>query len=98
MSKLTEIERKELQSINLSNHQYPLEILEKYGNYLCKNELLKTQKLDAKFIAKYILNDDVKDSVDIELKLSFNYVLKYQPWIYPNELGEWIIKTPNSYF
>jgi hypothetical protein len=72
---------------DLSKKKYSLEELSKNIERLSISRLLNTQKLDADFCNKYILNEEYQ-SVEDRYKITFEYVLKKQPHINYKDLGK----------
>ena len=61
--------------ITLKNHIYELNLI----------DVLKTQKIDASFVAKYILNKNYQMTEEEE-KITFKDVLQFQPHIDKRDL------------
>jgi hypothetical protein len=71
--------------LDLRNHQYSIDILEKHINELSVKELIKYQILTPKFIAQYCW--DEKDmSVEESYLIDTKYILRNQPHISSSEL------------
>ena len=60
--------------------------------------ILHTQKVNAQFIAKYILNDDYYEGIEDDYKFTEDNILRWQPHITKEELDYWIKNTPNAFY
>ncbi len=82
-----------------NKNAYSLDVLETNKDWLTRKYMVITQKLNAEFVARYILNDDYADECfEDDYVLCLSYVLFYQPHISKDELMEWIEKIPNAYY
>jgi hypothetical protein len=72
--------------LDLYKKQYSLDILAHNINNLQIKIILHTQKLDADFCAKYILNDYYCTCMEDEDLINYGYVLRHQPHITSEEL------------
>jgi len=66
--------------IDLYKNQYDRKTLKKYIYALHLLDILKTQKIDATFAVRYILNKNYQFTLEEEL-ITNKEVLKYQPHI-----------------
>jgi hypothetical protein len=83
--------------MNLFTTQYSLEILTKHIYALPLIDILKTQKLNARFVAHYILNPQYQLTKEEE-NLTINDVLFFQPHLILSEiLNEQLLYDPLQY-
>jgi hypothetical protein len=71
--------------LDLHNNKYDRKTLKENIYAVSLIEILKTQKIDASFAAKYILNEKYQIN-DCDQNIKINDVLKYQPHIKYNTL------------
>jgi len=72
--------------LDLYKKQYTLDVLAHNINNLQIKIILHTQKLDAEFCAKYILDDYYCSCSEDEDLINYGYVLRHQPHITATEL------------
>ena len=72
--------------LDLYKKQYTLDILTHNINNLQIKIILHTQKLDADFCAKYILDDYYCTCSEDEYLINYGYVLRHQSHITEDEL------------
>ena len=75
-----------INSLDLYKKQYTLDILAHNIHNLQIKIILHTQKLDADFCAKYILDEYYCTCTEDEDLINYGYVLRHQPHINEEEL------------
>lgn len=81
-----------------NKNKYSQEELERNTMGLRFLTILHTQKVNAQFIAKYILNDDYYEGIEDDHKFTEDNILRWQPHITKEELDYWIKNTPNAFY
>lgn len=81
-----------------NKNKYSQEELERNTMGLRFLTILYTQKVNAQFIAKYILNDDYYEGIEDDYKFTEDNILRWQPHITKEELDYWIKNTPNAFY
>jgi hypothetical protein len=81
-----------------NKNKYSQEELERNTMGLRFLTILHTQKVNAQFIAKYILNDDYYEGIEDDYKFTEDNILRWQPHITKEELDYWIKNTPNAFY
>lgn len=81
-----------------NKNKYSQEELERNTMGLRFLTILRTQKVNAQFIAKYILNDDYYEGIEDDYKFTEDNILRWQPHITKEELDYWIKNTPNAFY
>jgi len=81
-----------------NKNKYSQEELERNTTGLRFLTILRTQKVNAQFIAKYILNDDYYEGIEDDYKFTEDNILRWQPHITKEELDYWIKNTPNAFY
>ncbi len=81
-----------------NKNKYSQEELERNTMGLRFITILHTQKVNAQFIAKYILNDDYYEGIEDDHKFTEDNILRWQPHITKEELDYWIRNTPNAFY
>lgn len=81
-----------------NKNKYSQEELERNTMGLRFLTILHTQKVNAQFIAKYILNDDYYEGIEDDHKFTEDNILRWQPHITKEELDYWIRNTPNAFY
>ena len=81
-----------------NKNKYSQEELERNTMGLRFLTILHTQKVNAQFIAKYILNDDYYEGIEDDYKFTEDNILRWQPHITKEELDYWIRNTPNAFY
>jgi len=81
-----------------NKNKYSQEELERNTMGLRFLTILHTQKVNAQFIAKYILNDDYYEGIEDDHKFTESFILRVQPHITKEELDYWIKHTPNAFY
>jgi hypothetical protein len=81
-----------------NKNKYSQEELERNTMGLRFLTILHTQKVNAQFIAKYILNDDYYEGKEDDYKFTEDNILRWQPHITKEELDYWIKNTPNAFY
>lgn len=67
--------------LDLYNNKYNMDILKKHIYGLNLIDILKTQKIDVTFAAKYILNKKYQLTPDEEDNINVDFVIQLQPHI-----------------
>ena len=80
---------------DLYNNQYSYEILKSNIYAVSLLDILKTQKLNADFCVKYILNPDFQ-LTEIDQKITIEHVKKLQPHISEEEFIEAQMRVNNK--
>ena len=83
---------------DLYKKTYKIHDLERNIMNLSNTTIINTQKLNAEFIAKYILNDDYYEGYEDNDKITEKYILKRQPHISIEELHLAIKNTKGAYY
>jgi len=81
-----------------NKNKYSQEELERNTMGLRFLTILHTQKVNAQFIAKYILNDDYYEGIEDDYKFTEDNILRWQPHITKEELDYWIKNTPKAFY
>ena len=81
-----------------NKYKYSQEELERNTMGLRFLTILCNQKVNAQFIAKYILNDDYYEGIEDDHKFTESFILRMQPHITKEELDYWIKRTPNAFY
>ena len=81
-----------------NKNKYSQEELERNTMGIRFLTILHTQKVNAQFIAKYILNDDYYEGIEDDYKFTEDNILRWQPHITKEELDYWIKNTPNAFY
>ena len=86
------------EDLRKNKYKYSQEELERNINGLRFLTILHNQKVNAQFIAKYILNDDYYEGIEDDHKFTESNILRWQPHITKEELDYWIKRTPNAFY
>ena len=83
---------------DLYKQKYDMSILELNICNLRAKTILNTQVVDAKFCAKYILNDAYYEGFEEDYFVDFDYVLNKQPHIKKEDLEHFIRVTFGAHY